>query len=61
MKTDGSDKQKLNEDISGQISIVGDWIYYTVNETISSDILGEFIASVPYRIKIDGSDRQLVS
>jgi len=47
VKTDGSGKEKINDDMSLFISIAGNWIYY--------DNLDDHKA---YRIKTDGSERQ---
>jgi len=48
MHTDGSDKRKLNDDISSEINVVGDRVYYR-NGSDGTKI---------YSINIDGSDRQ---
>jgi hypothetical protein len=48
IKTDGSGRQKLNDDVSSYINVIGDWIYYT-------DDIGNIC-----KIKTDGSERQLV-
>jgi tricorn protease-like protein len=49
MRTDGSDKQKLNDDGSVFINVVGDRIYY---------IGGKENAHYIYSMKTDGTDRQ---
>ncbi len=49
VKTDGTQLQKLNDIKSGNIGVVGDWIYY------SSAKLNEY-----YKMRIDGSDNQLL-
>jgi hypothetical protein len=51
IKTDGSGRQKLNDDRSWNIKVSGDRIYY-VNSSDGGKL---------YTIKIDGSDRQKLS
>ena len=48
IKIDGTGKQKLSDDDCSDINVVGDWVYYTKDE------------SELYRVRIDGTDRQLV-
>ena len=47
MKTDGSDKQVMNEDHASSIEVVDDWVYY-------KNISGL------YRIKTNGNDKQQI-
>ncbi len=49
IRTDGTGRTKLNNDKSTNIHVVGDYIYY---DTLWS--------TDRYRIRTDGSDRQLV-
>jgi hypothetical protein len=48
MKTDGSGRQKLNDDESWFIDVAGDWVYYS-NDSDEGKL---------YRMKTDGSGRQ---
>ena len=50
MNTDGSSKQKLCDDDSNSIIVVGDWVYYIHYETPNNAAI--------YRIKTDGGSRQ---
>ena len=47
MRTDGTDRTKLNDDNSYYINVIGDWIYYNNN---SDD-------NKLYKIRTDGTDR----
>ncbi len=49
MRTDGTERKKLNDDTSYAIQVVGDWIYYYNGDDDKR-----------YKIRTDGSDRQLV-
>jgi meiotically up-regulated gene 157 (Mug157) protein len=49
IKTDGTGRQKLNDDRSRNVIVAGDWVYY-IN-------LNDFSYNL-YRIKTDGSGRQ---
>jgi len=51
VKTDGSCKQKLNDDKSCCINVVGEWIYY-FNYSDNSKL---------YKMKTDGTSRQKIS
>ena len=50
VKTDGSGREKINDDSSWFINVVGDWIYY-VNADDGYKL---------YKVKTDGSGRQVV-
>lgn len=54
-KTDGSDKTKLSDDITGDITIVGDYLYYTSGVYTSS------VEYSMYKMKVDGSERTKLS
>lgn len=47
MKTDGSQRTKINDDWSGFVTVVGDWVYYANWDE-------DFAL---YKIKTDGSQR----
>ena len=51
IKTDGSEREKINDDYSGFINVVGDWIYYS-----NQDDAGKI-----YKIKTDGSGREKIN
>ena len=50
IRTDGTQRTKLNDDYSKDINVVGDWIYY---ENISDDEL--------YKVRTDGTQRIAVN
>lgn len=51
MKTDGTEKTKLEDKCDSFINIIGGWIYYSIGES-SNDGL--------YKIKTDGTGKQLI-
>ncbi len=55
IKTDGTEKTKLNDDHSTYINVSGDWVYYT-----SSSSAGTYGGKI-YKIKIDGSGKTKLS
>ncbi|MCL2070763.1 MAG: DUF5050 domain-containing protein [Oscillospiraceae bacterium] len=57
VRTDGTDKMKLNSDDSGRINLAGNWIYYSN----FGDIDPETGSTVLYKMRPDGSERQIVS
>ena len=51
INVDGSEKIKINNEISQDIIVCGDWIYY---QNVSDDFK-------PYKIRLDGSERTKLS
>lgn len=51
--TDGTGREKLNSDASSYINVAGDWVYYID--------YGIYKESVYYRIRTDGSNRQILA
>ena len=52
IRTDGTGKEKLNDDDSRFINVVGDWIYYNKTNPVGDYEL--------YKIRTDGTDRQAI-
>jgi hypothetical protein len=59
IKTDGSERQKLNDDSCLEISVAGDWIYFykRLNPVTGGVSVG--FAKL-YRMKTDGSEEELL-
>lgn len=57
IKTDGTDKQVLYADNANDICIIKGWIYYDING--GEDVNGKHVERL-YRIKTDGSGRQVI-
>ncbi|MBL4934272.1 DUF5050 domain-containing protein [Clostridium sp. YIM B02515] len=55
IKTDGTEKTKLNDDHSTYINVLGDWVYYT-----SGSSAGTYGGKL-YKIKTDGSGKTKLS
>lgn len=49
IRTDGTERTKLNEDSSDQLRLFEDWVYYTNNEDGNA-----------YKIKLDGKERKML-
>lgn len=52
IKTDGTEKSQLNCDVSTDINVVGDWVFYMTSNDYSGSVL--------YKIRTDGTERQKV-
>ena len=61
IKKDGSKLQKLSDINAMDLMVVGDWIFYTKTELEKHDGGTSGYSSDRYRMRIDGSDNQMIS
>jgi hypothetical protein len=57
IRTDGTERTRLNTDNAAYINVIGDWIYYTIAKTGDIRVVEK---NDIYRMRIDGTGRQLL-
>ena len=56
IKTNGTEKTKLSDDILSQINVIGNWIYVATYEENANGIVQEM-----YKMKTDGTGRTKIT